>query len=277
MLNVYISFAPNDAAYLVKLLNWLKPLEEQYFLRIWHNRAIPKAPELPVPWNLLFFWYSPPKPNTPYHPSLPQKLEEAHIYLFLVSHNSYMINYIENEEIPKAVDRFQRLGKDYIRLCPIQVAPSMWKQHSRLALFPPFGPKKSLKETQPEEEGYLMIAQSLRPIIEELRRNWMEEYKRLDLPLDGFHKKAPPPPPPPQQFVPLPGWAGWVILFLILFSVGNWFINSCAPRTYRRWMRTPPRYEKAPVEYPREVPYTAPQPLPLPPQDTFVDVQDTLR
>ncbi len=277
MLNVYISYAPQDAAYVAKLLVWLKPLEEKYFLRIWYNRAPPRPPELPEPWNLLFFWYKPPVVSTPYHPDLPGKVADGHIYLFLVSHHSYAVNYIENLEVPKAVERYQRYGDNYIRIYPVPVSPSMWMQYSRLAKFSPIGVKKSILETQPQEEAFLQIARTLEPVIEHLRRHWMEEHKRLDLPLDSFHKPAPPSAPPHERFVPLPGWAGWLVVFLILFSTGNWFINSCAPRAYRRLMRNPPAYEKTPVEYPREVPYREPAPVPLPPPDTFVDPIDTLQ
>jgi hypothetical protein len=276
MINVYISYAPADAPYVRELLRWLKPLEEQYFLRIWYNRPPPSPPQLPAPWQLLFFWYTPPGPRWPYHPDLPGKLEDGHIYLFVISHHTYQVHHIEHLEVPKAVERQQRFGEGYIRLYPVLASPSMWKQHSRLGGFAPLNPGRTIQESPHRERTYLEMMQRLRQDIEALRRNWMEEYKRLDMPLDDFHRPAPPEPPPPEEFVPLPGWAGWLILFFIFFSVGNWFVNTCASRTYRRWKLDPPALEKQPVEYPREIPYTLPEPVPLPRQDIFTAPVDTL-
>lgn len=231
MLNLYISHAPGDTAYLAQLLQWLKPLEDRYFLRIWYNRPPPRAQELPLPWNLLLFWYSPPRPPAPFQPDPPPELYEGHIYLFLTSHRSLAAPHIEQVEIPAATSRYHDLGAPLVRIFPVLVAPSHWKTYSRLAHFAPLGPRRSLEETSPKEEGYRELVAQLQPVIETLRRNWMEKHHQDGLPLDEFNRPAPRALPPPA-FAALPGWLGWVLMGLLLYSVANWYANGCAPRIY---------------------------------------------
>lgn len=258
MLNVYISYAPDDWRQLSTLLQWLRPLEEQYFLRIWFNHSPPQPPELPTPWNYIFFWYHPARSRTPYHPDLPEKASEAHIYLFLTSYKSLLVPYIEQLEIPLAVDHYTAEGDQYVRIFPILLSPSHWQKHSRLAGFKPLGTGRSLAEIQPPEQGYLQITESLRGVIETLRRNWMERYRIEGLPLDEFHQPA-PPPLPEGNFVTLPGWAGWLVILLILLSVTNWYTTHC------RWLPVTAEPQDLPEpEYLRENRYEKPAPVPQP-------------
>lgn len=269
MLHLYISYAPDDAKQLIKLLRWLKPLEEKYFVRVWYNRPPPPPPALPLPWNILLFWYSPPRHKAPYHPDMPEQLEKAHIYLFLTSHKSITVPWITQIEIPQAVDRYTRLGASFIRIFPVVLTPSHWKRHSRLAGFKPIGPSKSLAEIKPEEEGYLQVVDQLRPIVEELRQNWIEETHRLGLPTDDFFR-------PPQAALPgpepasLPGWAGWVLLALLLYSVTNWYTTSCAPRMYHKYKPSILPAQKRTDEYWRLNPVLPPQEVPhVPDKDSI--------
>lgn len=266
MLRIYISHAAGDTKYLATLLEWLKPLEEKYFLRIWYNRPPSRAPSLPLPWNILLFWYSPPQPGAPFRPHPPVELEQGHIYLFLTSHRSLATPHINQVEIPAATTRYHDLGPTLIRIHPVLVTPSHWKTYSRLAHFPTLGPKKSLEESQPKEEGYRELINQLQPLIETLRRNWMERYHQDGLPLDDFNRPAPKALPPPA-LTPLPGWLGWVLVALLFYSVMNWYATGCSPKMYHGDYKPLLQPEEVqPVEFPRRPPAQAPTPVLLPPE-----------
>lgn len=266
MLNIYISHAPGDAKYLATLLEWLKPLEERYFLRIWYNQGQRRGADLPLPWNLLLFWYTPPGSSAPFRPDPPPELEQGHIYLFLTSHHALATPHIDQVEIPAAAARYHEYGPEYVRIFPILVSPSHWKTYSRLAHFTSLGPKRTLEEMTPKEEGYREIVQQLQPIIETLRRNWMEKYQRDGLALQEFSQPA-PALPPGQAVAPLPGWMGWALLALLLYSVMNWYASSCSPRMYHGdYKPLLPPEERPPQEFPRDQRVRPPAPVQLPPE-----------
>jgi hypothetical protein len=248
LLHLYISHTPADAKYALELREWLRPMEEKYHLRIWYNHKEP-TPVLAFPWNLLFFWVNPSQyRRLPYHRDLTKEAEKAHIYLFLISQKSITTAWIEQEEVPRAVDRYQRLGNQYIRIFPVMLSASQWKMQSRLAGFPTLGPPgRALNQVNPREDALNAIAEQLRPVIEELRRNHIEENKRLGLPINTFNQPAPPWDDTPLEIVPFPNWLGWIVLIAILASVANWYSSYCKPR-YAPYY---PSLDPEPVEYDR--------------------------
>ncbi|MBK6930321.1 MAG: hypothetical protein IPH12_05430 [Saprospirales bacterium] len=254
MLRVYISYAPADKPYLDTLLKWLKPLQEKYFLRIWHNPFPAPGALAPYQWDDML-----------------DQLEAAHIYLFLTSYHALSAAHIQQEEVPRAVARYIDLGENYVRVYPVLLAPSHWKKHSGLAGFAPLGAKKTLAELKPEENGYLEIVNQLELAVEKLRRNWIEEHHRLGLPVDDFSRPA-LLPSAPDALKPLPGWAGVVLLFALFYMITSWYFSSCAPRMY--YMYTPESlpYQPLPDRYYRENPVQAPLDVPLRPDtDTVLD------
>ena len=260
LLNIYISHAAADRSYVVQLVEWLKPLQEKYHFRIWYDHPEP-PPVIPFPWNVLFFWYNPAKQRLPYHRDLVVELEQAHIYLFLTSQKSINTPWIEQEEIPRAVDRLQRYGNSFIRIIPVPITASQWKNTSRLATFPSMGPPgRSINQIQPREEAWLQLIEQLRPVILEIRQNLMEEHKRLGLPLQSFHQAPPPWADTPRNVVPLPNWIGWTIAALLFWSLFNWFSDQCTPKYKPYW----PKKNTPQEEYQREFPVT-----PTPREDTL--------
>lgn len=266
MLQLYISCAPADRKVRDKLLTWLKPLEEKYFLKIWYDTGYPQLPPFPPAWQLLLFWYKPPKPEFPYHPELPAQAKSSHIYLFVTSHSSLITSYIDQVEVTAAVDRYVQMGEELVRVFPVLASPSVWQKHSRLSGFRVLGPAASLAKVTPEEEGYKLILEQLEPVIAELRQNWIEEHRRAGLPTDVFFK-------PPQKEIantgitPLPGWAGWVILLGIIYAVTAWYTNYCAPRMYHGIRREIPVGGDRPEPYWRENAYRPADTSGLPPQN----------
>ncbi|MBK8557399.1 MAG: hypothetical protein IPL65_17290 [Lewinellaceae bacterium] len=267
MLNLYISHAPGDRQSMEKLLRWIKPLQEKYFLHVWFDHPMPPPRPWPLIWQLLLFWVEPRRNRLPYHPDLRQKVQEGHIYLFLTSYNALATPHINQIEIPAAAERSIVFGPDFVRVYPILVAPSKYKEFSRLGGYPVLGPSSSLVKTDPEEEGYAQIVSALEPIIVELRTNWIEDYHQRGMSTDAFFQHAPPELDEPE-FTPLPDWMGWVILLAILFFVTSWFTTYCAPKQYYKYKPEVTPYESPPERYLRDYPV---QPMPdtasIPPQE----------
>lgn len=250
MLRLYISYAPADKPYLDQLLLWLKPLQEKYFLRIWHNPMPRPFSKFPYQWDAML-----------------EQLGEAHIYLFLMSHKSIATSYIEQEETPRAVERYIALGKNYIRIFPVLLSPSHWDKHSSLAGFAPIGlPGKTLADLKPDENGYLAIVRQLELVIVELRRNWMEEKHRLEMPIDEFDRPG-LPPPPEQGLKPIPGWAAAALLFAVFYLVTSWYFSGCAPKMYHLYAPESLPYQPPPQRYYRDNPVQYPEEVPLRPND----------
>jgi hypothetical protein len=240
MLNLYISFAPDDTQQFVELLKWLKPLEEKYYLRVWYNRPAPKPEILGLPWSLLLFWYKPPPPiKTPYHPDLSVKAAEGHVYLFLTSPKWISTPWVNEIELPVAIDRHAQLGNRLVRICPVQLIPSDWTKNKYLAGFKAIGPEKALS-TYADDEGYKAFSKAFGAILEEVRRNWIEETHFQNKPVHHFYTLAPAPKktaPIPPLF---PNWLGWLILAWIMYAIMNWYGTSCSPNRYEPVHVVPP-------------------------------------
>lgn len=275
LINLYISHAPADKQFVAQFMQWFKPMQEKYYIRVWYNHPEPE-PIVPFPWNVLFFWYSPQRSNRPYHKDMAKELDQAHIYLFFTSQKSITTGWIDTEEVPKAVDRLQQLGRNYIRIFPVVVSSSQWKTYSRLATFPTLGPAgKAINQVTPQEDAWNTLMEQLVPVIEELRRNHIEENKRLGLPIDSFNKKPAPWGDVPQQVVPLPDWTGWVIIAAILWLLAHGYAQYCTQKHKPYW----PKKNPAPVEYQRENPVRPPVDVTLPQArlDTIPVKLDTTR
>ncbi|MFN0013069.1 MAG: toll/interleukin-1 receptor domain-containing protein [Saprospiraceae bacterium] len=249
MLRIYISYAPADSPYLATLLQWLRPLQEKYFLEVWHHpKPLQGSPEL----------Y--------YREAMLNNLEQAHIYLFLTSNNSLKTAHIAQEELPRAIARHAAHGDKYVRLLPVVLSPTGGKNLPVLAAFKPIGGGKPLSDWKTDDAGYRLIASDLQHVIEELRRNWMEEYHRLDMPLDDFAQyRLPPPPPPTLQ--PIPGWAGALMLLIIFYMVTSWYLSGCAPRMYHMYVPKSMPYQSLPEQYFRENPVNPPEEVPKRPEE----------
>lgn len=261
MLRLYISYAPADRPYLDKLLKWLKPLEERYALQLWY--ADPAKASL-----FLYHRYHAPGPVL-YFPAdwekMVNRLMQAHIYLFLVSHNSLSTPYVEQEEVPRAVDRYIKYGEDFVQVLPVLLSPSQWDKHSRLSEFPALSGSLPLTESDSEEEGFHRTVTQLQIIVEKLQRNWMEEKHRLGL---GEKEDGTPEllPAAPAGFKPLPGWVGMAMLMSVFYLVTSFYLRSCAPRMYHMYVPETVPYQPPPDRYLRENPLTPPEDVPLRPE-----------
>jgi hypothetical protein len=259
LLNLYISHADGDQKYLEEFLAEIKPMQEKYNLRIWHNHPEP-ATVIPFPWSLLFFWYRPRSNNRlPYHYDLPNELAMADIYLFLTSQKSVNVDWIKDVEERAATERYNTLGNHYVRVFTIPVSASQWRIFSSLSIYPSLGPAgKAINQLPTSKEGWATVLDQLKPIIEVLSQNHLEKRKIEGLPLN-------PKPLPwndtPPTLIPFPQWVGWAMLIAILFSTARAYDSQCtrkmAPGTIKR--------NPKPEEYRRENPVQPPVDVPFPP------------
>ena len=260
--NIYISYTAEDKIYLQKLLRWLHPMRDE--VNVWFYNPPPPLHPLPLPWQILLFWYTPPNPMSYYLRTLQSQFGAAHLYLFLTSHRT-LADARVGEEITAAVNRHIEHGDKFLRLYPVVVSPSHWKNHSRLARFKTLGPKKPLNQIQPEEEGYLELTEQISKEVKALQRNLDElkfarnqpgESPAAWPPLLGEAKVYPIP-----EVVSPPEWMGWVVIAALLLSV-YYSLSPSLPglpggRGYE--------YEKRSPEYPRQNPLAPPpEGVPIP-------------
>ncbi len=257
--NIYISYTAGDRAYLAKLLQWLYPMRDE--VNLWYFSP-PGGPEtLAFPWQILLFWYSPPDPRQYYAHTLSSQVESAHIYLFLTSYRSLIDRRVE-EEITAAVNRHVEHGDKFVRVFPVVVSPSHWKNHSRLARFKTLGPKKPLSQIQPEEEGYLELTEQLSKEIKTLQRN-LDELKFARLQPGESPQTWPALLGEVQTFqapeaMSPPEWLGWVIIAALVLSVWYSISPSLPSLPNRRYQNI--EHEHSPPEFPREYPLMPPPP-----------------
>jgi hypothetical protein len=262
MLHLYISHAPADKRYVAEFMEWIAPLQVRYNLRIWYDHPEPD-PVVPYPWNILFFWYSPRSSKRPYHRKMHEELDQGHIFLFFTSQKSIATPWIENIEIPGAVDRYQQLGSKYVRIYPVLVETSQWKIHSRLAGFSTLGPVgKTVGQVKPREDAWFKLVEDLRKVIVELRQNHLDLHQQKALPMDAFDPAPAPWNDAPERVIPFPNWAGWLIMSGIVYLAITWLVAQIKPTHKPYW----PKKEMPKQEQPY-LPKQVPQ-IPVR-QDTF--------
>jgi hypothetical protein len=284
-LNLYISHAPEDRPQLIKLLRWLRPLEQQYQLKVWYNQPLPPPQPMPLSWRLLLFWFTPPGQQWyPWHPAIDSRVAKAHIFLFLTSYKSLSTPWIDEREIAPAVQRYTRLGPSRVRIFPVILSPSLWQQQSRLSAFHPLGPERPLSAYATEEEAYLVLMEQLEMVVQELQRNQAERQFLTGRPVeteqqadhpdeaflpegDDFSSHDPGQQRSPE--FPLPGWVGWTLILLIAALTFSSVFPFLPVKKYRPRQAEPELLPEP--EYPRENPIYPP-PTEVPPRDSVEEI-----
>lgn len=252
MLRLYVSYASADKPHLDKVLRWLRPLKERYALELGYaspgmaHRPHPVSGAgmlYPVDWSLCM-----------------ERLEQSHIYLFLVSPNSLKTTYIEQEEVSRAVQRYRENGPDLVRIFPVLLSPAPGKEHSALSAFPALGGPNGLLDPKAEDEGFRQLIVTLGQAVETLQRNWLEERFRLGQKEEDAG--APMMRAAPGGLKPLPGWAGAAMLMAVFYMVTSFYLRSCAPRMYHLYVPKTMPYQPAPEPYWRENPVEQPADVP---------------
>lgn len=264
--NLYISCAPADRPDMEKLLEWLYPMQDE--VNIWFYEEPPAPDPLSLPWQLLLFWYRPPDQRADYAKVMQQRLERAHIYLFITSHKSLLDSSVEYE-ITRAVQRYIEIGEQYLRIYPVIFRPSNWKDKSRLAHFKPLGPARPILSVTPNEEAFVALSNQLNKTVVELQRSLNERRQSvqsslqlsaqagsyLGVPdlgddLEGIEFEAVVRPQPPE-------FLGWLIL-VALFIYVLYSLRPELPSRASRMLKNVMPSTTKPIEYKRENPLMPP-------------------
>lgn len=276
--NIFISFAPEDKPQLNVLLKWLYPMRDE--VNLWYNQPPPPPPELPIPWQILLFWYRAQDQRHQYQKILHAQRERAHVYLFLMSYKSLSNKGVEGD-IDVAAHR-RIAGNDFTGpfVYPIVLAPCRWKETSRLTGFKPMIGGKAITAFKTPDEAYLSITEEIATLVKLLQSRLGEEkfYQNRPSEVGASHSNSPQTAKPylgesPEllEFHQITHFnpselLGWAILLFLFISV----INSLMPAR----PTGPARYNQVKSaddhgwEYRRENPLTPPaDTLPFPPAD----------
>jgi len=145
-LRVFCSYSRRDEEHLNDLRDWLRPLERQGLIEWWHDREI--------------------SPGWEWEEAIDKNLRAADLILFLVSPAFMASDYVNENEISKAVERHER-GE--ARVIPIIVRPSYWEWTT-------FGKLQALpKDAKPvtswpnRDEAWLNVLTGVERAVRELR------------------------------------------------------------------------------------------------------------
>lgn len=276
--NIFISAAPEDKPQLNVLLKWLYPMRDE--VNLWYSQPPPPPPELPIPWQILLFWYRASDQRHQYQKILQAQRERSHIYLFLMSYKSLSNKGIEGD-IDIAAHR-RITGNDFTGpfVFPIVLAPCRWKETSRLAGFKAMAGGKAISAFKLPDEAYLSITEEIATLVKLLQSRLGEEKfyqsRPAEVPANQASETKSSKPylgETPEllefhQITPFQPseWLGWSILLFIFISI----INNLMPAR----PIGPARYDQIQSaddhgwEYRRENPLTPPaDTLPFPPAD----------
>lgn len=266
-LKVYISYTADDKKTVKDLYDFLRPMHDE--VDIWYNDPPPAPKPLPVPWEWLSAFlpiFLPRDYRNDYAKVDQQRKERAHIYLFMTSYKSLNDSGIQNDIRFVAERRIE--GDDLSpQLYPVILAPSLWKEKSALSRYKTLGPKKTLIEIKPIEEGYYEIATQLSKVIKDMQRS-LDEAKFAQGRLVSPDASSPSPARKAQPYlggddttlefkapaqVNPPEWLGWMIWFFIFISVFRSLSGDRPKATLGRYESAEPAQTWQP-EYPREQP-----------------------
>jgi hypothetical protein len=269
--NIFISHAPEDKPAADRLVEWLYSMRDE--VNVWHYNPPQKPAELPLSWKILLPWYRPDDPRIGYAETLKNRRENAHIYIFLTSYKS-LINHQVEEDLTLAISRrVDCIREDLAPLIlPLAVAPSRWKEASRLARFEALAGGIPLQSFPHPDEGYLTATEQIAALAKIVQVKINEARFFQDFPvaeatgLIPTHLNMPWLGHNPEQFVfnppPAfrpPDWMGWSLIALIFtISIGSY--RRIHPAVSSLHLKARPDREIHP-EYPR-------QPL-APPPDTL--------
>ena len=145
---IFFCYAHEDEPYLNKLKAYLRPLQRQELIAVWHDRDISAGSE----WEL----------------EIKEQLNTAHIILLLISPDFMDSDYCYGIEMQRALER-QRHG--VARVIPVILRPVYWQNapFAHLQVLPTRAKPVTLWPNR--DAAFLSIAVGVRNAVEELIRH----------------------------------------------------------------------------------------------------------
>ncbi len=145
---VFLSYAPEDEEFRLKLENHLKLLEREGFIILWHKRRI--------------------VPGTDWGEELDRHLNKAAVIFLLISDDFLASDYCYGTEMRRAMERHEAGDA---RVIPIILRPVEWQSapFGKLPALPSNG--NPITKWQQSDDAYLDIAQGLKKVIQEMQGN----------------------------------------------------------------------------------------------------------
>jgi hypothetical protein len=145
-IKLFISYAQEDRYYRDELIKRLKPLQKEHVLDSWTDREI--------------------HPGDDWHSKISDAIEEAQIFIFLISPDFDASEYIESVELSRAMER-HRDGS--ARVVPVIVEPVFWRKHplTRYQALP--GGARAIAEYSKPGEAFVEVVQGIYDLIETLQ------------------------------------------------------------------------------------------------------------
>lgn len=142
--SVFVSYSHKDRAWLDRILQWLKPLEEEGLLDIWDDSRIP--------------------PGAKWKDVITRQLATARAALLLVTQDFLSSRFIKEDELPPLLAAAE---KDGLRILWIAVKPSTYKStkiNDYQSVNDPAKPLSSLKGAA-RDEALLAIYNAIRALV----------------------------------------------------------------------------------------------------------------
>ena len=107
VISIFISYAHEDSEYCQKLYKHCKILEQQGLAKIWYDHEL--------------------EPGDLWEQEIKQRLETAHVVVFLVSADFISSDFIRNVELKITLDRYREQNK--VRIFPVLLHPCLFDPH----------------------------------------------------------------------------------------------------------------------------------------------------
>ncbi|WP_163667392.1 toll/interleukin-1 receptor domain-containing protein [Adonisia turfae] len=149
-LKVFISYAHKDEVFKDELVIMLASLQRNGFVDTWQDRLI--------------------EPGDAWYQAIQNAMHECDLALLLVSKNFLASRFINDEEVPKLLERRQQEG---MRLIPIIIRPCLWSSEPILRTLQALPKDGKAVITFPEDTGerdqaWTEIAKAIEKIAKEL-------------------------------------------------------------------------------------------------------------
>jgi internalin A len=145
-LKLFISYAHEDESWRAKLNPNLDLLQREGLVELWYDLKI--------------------IPGHKWDEEIKKKLNEADLYVFLMSTDLLVSDYVRDTELPIAR---QRHDANHARLVPVVVRKCSWKRYVGDIQALPDG-AKSVKEWTDKDQAFFNVEEGLRKAIDEMRK-----------------------------------------------------------------------------------------------------------